>query len=109
MTVAPEANTDNTSLIADLHDRIAKTARQISELDQRILEADQQQLTSADVEAAFADFAGLWDTLSPQEQARSLALAVKRVEFDSTDSSVEIEFHTEAIQALATNTTEERE
>ncbi|TWT40205.1 DNA-invertase hin [Thalassoglobus neptunius] len=107
LTVAPEANTDNTSLIADLHDRIAKTARQISKLDQRILEAEQEQLPSEDVEAAFADFAGLWGTLSPQEQARSLALAVKRVEFDSTDSSVEIEFHTEAFHSLTTSSTKE--
>lgn len=97
-----ETNTPaTTAAITELHDRIAAEERRIAELQDRIQQADAERLTQEDVDAAFEDFDGVWNTLSPREQARSLALVVERIEFDAADSSISIEFHPETIKALA--------
>jgi hypothetical protein len=41
--------------------------------------------------------------LSPREQSRVLALLVARVEFDATDNTIAVSFHTTAIRTLARN------
>ncbi|WP_437226512.1 recombinase family protein [Planctomicrobium sp. SH661] len=102
------ANTPaTTAAIADLHDRIAAGEKRIAELADQIQQNEAERLTQDDVDAAFADFDGIWNTLSPREQARSLALVIKRVEFDAADSSISIEFHPAAIKALADKRLEE--
>ncbi len=99
------ANTPaTTAAIADLHDRITAAERRIAELDDQIRDSETERLTQEDVDAAFEDFEGVWNTLSPREQARSLALVVERIEFDAADSSISIEFHPAAIKALAGST-----
>ena len=96
-----------TAEIADVHDRIAAAERRITELDDQIRGCETERLTQDDVDAAFADFDGLWNTLSPRERARALALLIERVEFNAADSSIAIEFHPAAIKALATERQED--
>ena len=55
----------------------------------------------ADVQTAFADFGGLWASLSPREQRRVIHLLVARVEFDAVESAIDVTFHATGIQALA--------
>src|SRR5690606_22944651 len=60
--------TGSTARIADLHERISAAERRRPELDRRIEELERQSITPAEAEAAFADFDGLWASLSPREQ-----------------------------------------
>ena len=101
LAVSGTSTPATTAAIADLHDRIAAAERRIEELQDQIQQTDAERLTQEDVDAAFEDFDGVWNTLSPREQARSLALVVERIEFDATDSSISIQFHPTAIKALA--------
>ncbi len=88
-------------MIADLHDRIARAETRISELDDSILALEREQLSEEDVAAAFDDFDGVWESLSPREQAQIIGLLVSRIEFDAHDSSVAVCFHASAIKTLA--------
>jgi site-specific DNA recombinase len=96
-----------TARIADLHERISGAERRRPELDQRIEELERQSITPAEAEAAFADFDGLWASLSPREQARLLALLVSAVEYDGAADSVSVTFHPTSIRALARHRLEE--
>lgn len=101
LAIAANTTPEATSGIAELHDRITATEERVAELDAEIRASETERLNQADVDAAFMDFDGLWNTLSPREQARSLALVIQRVEFDADDGSISIEFHPAAIKALA--------
>lgn len=96
-TRAPDA----AGAISDLHERIAVTEGRIAEIDGELQKNEAERLTQEEVDAAFADFEGLWNTLSPREQARSLALMIQRVEFDANDCGISLDFHAEAIRLLA--------
>ena len=91
---------DAVGAISDLHERIAVTEERIVEVDAELQRNEAERLTPEEVDAAFADFDGLWKTLSPREQARSLGLVIQRVEFDANDCSISLDFHPEAIRLL---------
>ena len=44
-----------------------------------------QNVTQADLDAAFADFDHAWNELSPREQCELLNLLVARIEFNAGD------------------------
>jgi site-specific DNA recombinase len=90
-----------TARIADLHDHVARIETRLAELQLEAERRQGEQLAPADIEAAFADFRTVWDSLSPREQARLVALLVARVEFDVEESAIEITFHPAGIKALA--------
>ncbi len=90
-----------TALIADLQNRISEAERRMPELAEEIAAAENDQLTKEDVDAAFGDFDGLWDALSPREQSQLVGLLISQVGFDPEDSSIEMEFHPTAIKKLA--------
>lgn len=92
---------------ADLEKRIATIQQRIEEVNHQLQLIENERLTQADVDTAFSDFDGFWHTLSPREQAKSLALVIKRVEFDATDSSISIEFQPAAIRSLKGERSEE--
>jgi site-specific DNA recombinase len=100
--VAVSGNSDaaTTTLIADLHERIAQATARNAELDGLIDDRHKARLTEDDVRAAFADFDRLWDTLTPREQAKIIALLVARIEFDPTASAISVTFHPTAIRTL---------
>jgi site-specific DNA recombinase len=87
--------------LAELHDRMAQGERRLGEIRQRLQEQEQNSLTAADIDAALADFDGVWDSLSTREQVQLVALLVARVEFDAVESTVAISFHPTALKALA--------
>jgi site-specific DNA recombinase len=94
------ANSGTTARIADLHERIAQAESRTKELDGLIAERQGDQLTEREVEAAFADFDNLWDSLIPREQAEIIALLIARIDFDSVAGSISVSFHPTAIRSL---------
>jgi len=86
---------------AELHDRIAQCETRLREVQRQLEEHEQGRLTAADVDAALAEFDGVWNALSPREQAQLVALLVVRVEFDAAQSTLAVSFHPTAIKALA--------
>ena len=96
-----DATSGTTARIADLNARISGAERRRPELDSRIAELEQQTITGPEAKAAFADFDGLWASLSPREQARLLGLVVSAVEYDGVAGSVSVTFHPTSIRALA--------
>lgn len=90
-----------TARLADLHGHVARAEARMDELQTEIDELQRDQLAPAEVDAAFADFGTVWDSLSPREQARLVALLVARVEFDVTESTIEVSFHPSGIKTLA--------
>ncbi|MDX2197834.1 MAG: recombinase family protein [Phycisphaerae bacterium] len=87
--------------IADLNDHVRNAERRVGEIDANLADLKGQLVDEADVAAAFADFDGLWATLSPREQARILHLLVRRVDFNAADATIEVSFHAAGIKALA--------
>jgi site-specific DNA recombinase len=101
LAVDGAASSATTARIADLHDQVARGETRLAELRNDIAEREKDQLNAADIEAAFADFDSIWESLTPREQAQLIALLVARVEFDAAGSTIEISFHPSAIKALA--------
>jgi len=87
--------------ISDLNDRVRQAERCVEEIDAKLSELRGELVEEADVTAAFADFDDVWQTLSPREQGRVLRLLVSRVEYDASDSSIEVEFFPTGIKSLA--------
>ena len=86
---------------ADLTEQIAKSDRRLPEIDDQIAELRRDQVTEADVTAAFADFDNVWKALRSREQVQLINLLVHRVEFDAADSSIEVSFYASGIKSLA--------
>ncbi|MGQ9505287.1 MAG: recombinase family protein [Thermogutta sp.] len=86
--------------VAELHDRIAQCETRLREVQRQLEEHEQICLTSAEIDAALADFDGVWNALSFCEQAQLVALLVARVEFDATGSTVLVSLHPTATKAL---------
>jgi len=101
LAVDGEADSATTARIADLHDHVARGETRLAELRNEIAEREREQLNPEDIEAAFADFDSIWESLTPREQAQLIALLVARVEFNAAESTIEVSFHPSAIKALA--------
>ena len=86
---------------ADLHDKVRQTEQRLAESAREIAELKASLVTDSDVAAAFADFDNVWQSLSPREQARILQLLIARVEFDASDSTIEVSLHATGIKTLS--------
>lgn len=89
-----------TALLADLHDRVRAGECRAAELKTRISELEREQVSAAEVEAALADFDNLWNSLTIKQRVEFMSLIVARVEFDPTESTVEVTFHQSAVKSL---------
>jgi len=94
------ATSEVTARIAELHERLADAEQRMPELEARIRDLEQQAISRAEAEAAFADFATLWQNLIPREQARLLRLLISAVEYDAESQSVSVTFRPTSIRAL---------
>lgn len=95
--------------IAELNDQVSAAERRLVEIEATVAELNAELVDEADVAAAFADFDGLWTTLSPREQARVVQLLVRRVEFNAADGAIEVSFHASGIKALASGNADSAE
>lgn len=99
-----EIDTDTgpaTTRLAELTEQVTQSERQLAEIDKQLTELRRDLVTEADVQAAFADFENVWSALTPREQVQVLHLLVHRVEYDATDTSIEVAFYPAGIKALA--------
>ena len=87
--------------IADLQCLIAQAETRLAEVRIQLEQQEHERVKEHDVLAAFADFDGVWNVLSPREQAQLLSLLVERVEFDAATSEIVVIFHPSAIKTLA--------
>ena len=64
-------------------------------------EARRDVLHPGEVAAALGRFDGVWESLTPKEQARLVALLVERVEYDGRTQTMTLAFHPAGVQTLA--------
>jgi site-specific DNA recombinase len=88
-------------LLIDLHERLRTGGDRLRQIDAEAEALNRGQVTEAEVDAALADFDGLWESLASHEQARLLRLLVERVDYDGGANTVSVSFHPTGIQALA--------
>jgi site-specific DNA recombinase len=101
------ATSATTAQIADLHDKVARAEHQAAQLREKIAGVEGERIGENDLKDAFADFDNVWQTLSPKEQAKLLALLIDRVEYDAAESTVSVAFHPSGIKALSQGQMEE--
>jgi TolA-binding protein len=94
----------NLNTLADLQRRSSDLQQRIAELDQQIQKRSSEHITQQEVDAALADFEGLWDAWTPREQTSLVRLVVSQVEIDSLHGNVSILLHDTAIRNLMTRT-----
>jgi site-specific DNA recombinase len=101
LAVGPTTSGATMGRIAEVNEQLALAENRLAEVQTGIADREQERITPEDVDAAFADFESVWETLSPREQLRLLTLLIARVEFDAEESTVEVTYHLAGIKALA--------
>jgi len=86
--------------LADFQDRLRQAAQRRNELRGRITDAQRGVASKAEVDSALAEFDGLWQSLSPREQARMLRLLIQRVDYDGANGKIAVTFHANGIRTL---------
>ena len=86
--------------LADLHERLAEAQRRADAATMAIETVDAETALPEEVDAAFADFDGVWSRLSPKQQVRLVRLLVQRVDYDAEKGSVAIGFHPLGLRRL---------
>ena len=102
-----DTSPDVTNRIADLHQRTAEAERCLPELDATVAGLEQETVTEAEADAAFADFDQLWENMIPREQARLLKLLLDSVDYDGDAGTVSVTFRPTSIRALIKRKLEE--
>jgi len=87
-----------TSLLADLQERIAGTESRILQIDDDL--AAIKPLPEVDLRKALADFEPVWASLSPTEQASLLNLLLERIDYDGAAGSVTLRFWPNGFQQI---------
>jgi hypothetical protein len=62
---------------------------------------ESEQISDAEIQAALADFDGVWESLQPREQARVIQLLIESVVSDGEAESISITFRPTGIKTLA--------
>jgi len=87
-----------TSLLADLQERIAGAESRIQEVDNDL--ATLKPLPEGDLRRALAEFEPVWTSLSPNEQAKLLNLLLERIDYDGAAGSVTLRFWPNGLQRM---------
>ncbi len=90
-----------------MHERVQTAECRLTEIEQELDALRATEIDPAEVRAALADFAPVWDSLSPKEQARILQLLVERVEYDGEASTVSVTIRPTGIRTLTEATRSE--
>jgi site-specific DNA recombinase len=104
---ARERSQADVARMTALADEARREEERTAALRAELAEAEASVASEADVAHALAEFDALWDSMTPIEQTRLMALLVARVEFDAADSSIEIAFHATGVKAVASGRYEE--
>ena len=86
---------------ADIQERIASVERRHTEIRDEAKRLDHESINEADAARSLAEFAPVWESLCPREQARLLQLLIERIDYDGNDGTISITFHPSGIKTLA--------
>ncbi|HJZ93295.1 MAG TPA: recombinase zinc beta ribbon domain-containing protein, partial [Gemmataceae bacterium] len=86
--------------LVDLQQRIAGLEARAAVVADQVATTAKEVLRPEDVAEALGRFDGVWESLTPKEQARLVSLLVSQVDYDGTAGEVTIAFHPVGIQAL---------
>jgi site-specific DNA recombinase len=86
--------------LSDIQQRIDQTQQQLAKVNRQLLELEKQELSTQEIAEAFIDFDRIWEALTMREQSQLLALLVSKVEFDQSDCTIAITFHSSGIESL---------
>ena len=90
--------------LADLQERIRIGEVRAGELRDEISALAKRQVSREEVAQALAAFDPVWESLTPQEQARLLQLLIERVDYNGACGKIAITFHLTGIKTLAQQT-----
>jgi site-specific DNA recombinase len=85
---------------ADLAERARRSEGRLAEIAGREAALAVESIGEAEARAALADFDGVWDRLSPREQAKLVGLLVANVAYDAAAGTVAVTFHASGIRGL---------
>jgi len=103
----PDRSQPDTARMATLADDVRRADDRMAALCSDVARTEGSVVSEADVAHALAEFDAVWDSMTPCEQSRLMALLVARVEFDADDSSIEIGFHAAGLKVIASGGYEE--
>ena len=86
---------------ADLLDRIQADERRLTEIREETYRLRGEVVTEQDVRDSLQEFDPVWESLSPREQARVLALLVERVDYDGNAGTVAVSFRPMGFKEIA--------
>jgi site-specific DNA recombinase len=87
--------------LADLQERIDMTELRLSGVREQVQQVRRQRIDEDEARQALAAFDPVWQSLTPLEQGRLVALLVQQVNYDGATGKVAITFHATSIRALA--------
>jgi site-specific DNA recombinase len=87
--------------LVDLQQQIARLEARAATVADEEATAAKEILRPEDVAEALGRFDGVWESLTPKEQARLVGLLVSQVDYNGAAEEVTIAFHPAGIQALA--------
>ncbi|WP_145295181.1 hypothetical protein [Crateriforma conspicua] len=85
-----------------MQQRIESAERKLTSVKRDLADAKKHCLSAEYISNTFAEFDRIWDVFNIREQAELLGLLVASVEFDQSDSTIEISFHRSGIGSLST-------
>jgi site-specific DNA recombinase len=95
--------------LADLHDRIRAAEQRATILREEETALARDRIDTDAVESALSTFEPVWESLTPQEQARIVHLLVDHVDYDGANGRISITFHPTGIKSLATQFADRRQ
>ena len=98
---ADESNGRVVSRLAELQERVGQLEQRIARLRTQREAMQQERLDEAEAARALSGLAPAWETMTPTEQARIVALLVSRVDYDGARGKVAITFHPLGLKTLA--------
>jgi site-specific DNA recombinase len=92
---------DRVSRFAEVQDRMQTAQRRIAEIDADLVGLGRELIDEREVAETLAEFDGVWESLTPQEQTRLLGLLVERVEWDGAEEAFSIALRPTGIKSLS--------
>ncbi len=86
--------------IADIQERIEKAELELAKVNRQLVDLEKHEMSTQEIEDALTDFDRIWDALTTREKSQLLALLVSKVEFDQSDCTIAITFHSSGIETL---------
>jgi site-specific DNA recombinase len=103
LSQSSETGSIDLGAMAGIQDRMLHLEASLRNVASGIEQLEHEQITEADVNAAFSDFGNVWNELNVREKSSVLKLLINRIEFDAEDSSLSISMHPAGIKAFSSH------